>query len=230
MKAGLNRFTWDMRHPGFTEFPDMILWTSRNRGVVALPGRYQARLTADGKTYTQAFELRTDPRVTVAAGDLQRRFDLATRVSARVSQANDAVLLIRGIKQQSAAAAAKASDPALKQALGAFDAKLNAIEGRIYQVRNRSRQDPLNYPIMLNDKLAGLIGTIESAEGAPTAQTETVFADLSGQLETQLQALEQLLGSELPSLNTRLTAAGLSAIERRPLVPEPPKADEKTKS
>jgi photosystem II stability/assembly factor-like uncharacterized protein len=230
MKAGLNRFTWDMRHPGFTEFADLILWTSRNRGIVALPGRYQARLTADGKTYTQTFELRTDPRVTVAADDLERRFDLANRVSARVSHANDAVLLIRGVKQQSEAAAAKASDPALKQALSDFDAKLGAIEGRIYQVRNRSRQDPLNYPIMLNDKLAGLIGTIESAEAAPTAQTEAVFTDLSGQLETQLQALEQLLGSELPGLNTRLTSAGLPAIERRPLAPKPVKADEKAKS
>ncbi|HEV2570046.1 WD40/YVTN/BNR-like repeat-containing protein [Sphingomonas sp.] len=221
MKAGLNRFVWNMRHPGFTEFPNMILWTSRNRGITALPGRYQARLTVDGRAQVQPFELRADPRVTTATpADLQRRFDLANRISARVSQANEAVLLIRGVKQQTAAASAKTADAGLKAELGDFDAKLSAVEGRLYQVQNRSRQDPLNYPIMLNDKLAGLIGTVESAEAPPTDQTEQAFATLSGQLDAQLAALEQALGS-LPALNQRLRAAGLKPVERRALPAAP---------
>jgi len=220
MKMGLNRFTWDMRHPGFTDFPGMILWTSRNRGVTALPGTYQARLTVDGRTLTQPFEIRIDPRVKdVRPEDLQRRFDLASRISARVSDANDAVLLIRGIRQQADAVAGKAESPALKQQLADLGTRLAAIEGQIYQVRNQSRQDPLNYPIMLNDKLAGLIGTVESAEAAPTAQAEQAFADLSARLGTQLGALDQLLATDLPAVNAQLTAAGLTPIERRPLAP-----------
>jgi photosystem II stability/assembly factor-like uncharacterized protein len=223
MKQGLNRFTWNMNYPSFTEFPGMIMWTSRNRGIQAVPGRYTARLTVDGKTQEQSFDIRSDPRVKgVTQADLQKRFDFANRISARVSQANQAVLLIRGIKQQTAEDAKKATDPAVKGALTGFDEKLSAIEGRIYQVRNRSRQDPLNYPIMLNDKLAGLIGTVESADAAPTDQSEQVFADLSGQLQQQLTALDQLLDSELPSLNAQLKKAGLKPVERKALPAQAP--------
>jgi photosystem II stability/assembly factor-like uncharacterized protein len=215
MKAGLNRFTWNMRHPGFADFPGMVLWTSRNRGIAALPGRYHAKLTVDGQVQTQSFEVRTDPRVTSAtAADLAARFDLANRASARVSQANEAVMLIRGLKQQTSALAPKA-DPALRSALTAFDTRLSAIEGRLYQVRNRSRQDPLNYPIMLNDRLAGLIGAVESAEARPTDQSEAVFGTLSAQLDRELAELERVIGADLPPVNAKLRAAGLPQVERR---------------
>lgn len=219
MKPGLNRFVWKMRYPGFTDFPGMILWTSRNGGITAAPGRYQARLMVDGKTFTQPFEIRTDQRLTnVTQADLVARFDFANRVSSRVSQANEAVLLIRGIKEQTAAAAGNASaSGALRSALSAFDAKLSAVEGELYQVRNRSRQDPLNYPIKLNDKLAGLIGVAESAEARPTDQSEAVFAALSAELDRQLAALEAIIGSDMPKLNRQLGAAGIAEIVRRPL-------------
>lgn len=215
MKPGLNRFTWNMRYPGFTDFPGMVLWTSRNRGIMATPGRYQARLTVDGRVETRAFTVRTDPRITSATpADLAARFDLANRASARVSQANEAVLLIRGLKEQTAAASPRV-DPALRDALAAFDRAIGDIEGRLYQVRNRSRQDPLNYPIMLNDRLAGLIGAVESAEARPTDQSERVFRQLSAQLDRELAALERILVADLPGLNARLRQAGRPAIVRR---------------
>jgi len=220
MKPGLNRFTWNMRHPGFTDFPGMVLWTSRNRGIMATPGRYQARLTVDGRTQTREFSVRADPRITSAtAEDLAARFDLASRVSARVSQANETVLLIRDLKAQTAAASAKV-DPALQGSLAAFDRQVSDIEGRLYQVRNRSRQDPLNYPIMLNDRLAGLIGAIESAEARPTDQSETVFRQLSAALDREVAELERLLAAELPGLNARLRQAGQPAIIRKVQKPE----------
>ena len=87
------------------------------------------------------------------------------------------------------------------------------MEAEIYQVKNQSRQDPLNYPIKLNDKLAGLIGVIDSADAAPTDGARAVFADLSGQLARQLQALETAL-TELPFVNAALQAAGLKPLDR----------------
>ena len=221
MKQGLNRFTWDMRYPGFIEFPGMVLWTSRNSGVMAMPGRYTARLTVEGKIQEQVFDIGSDPRVKVDPADLRRRFDFANRITARVSDANKAVLLIRGIKQQTEAVAKQTADPAVKTALEGLDAKLSAIEGRIYQVRNRSRQDPLNYPIMLNNKLAALIGTVESADAPPTEQSELVFADLSAQLEAQLTALNRLLDTELSLINTQLARAGVETVERKALPAQP---------
>ena len=91
--------------------------------------------------------------------------------------------------------------------------KWAAIEAEIYQVKIQSRQDPLNYPIKLNNKLAALIGIIESAEAAPTEGTSQVFADLSAQLAKQLQALETAL-VDLPAANAALQADGLKPLTR----------------
>ena len=220
IKAGLNRFTWDMRYPGFTDFPGMILWTSRNNGIRAVPGQYQVRLTVDGEVLTKPFEIRVDPRADLAdAADLEARFELANAISAKVSEANEAVLLVRGIKQQFAALEGKANRTDI-DAMASIGEAISTIEGRIYQVNNQSRQDPLNFPIQLNDKIAGLVGVVESAEARPTDQTREVFARLSARLDSELAQLEGVLDAALPSLNERLVASGLEPIERRALIVE----------
>ena len=217
MTAGLNRFTWDMTYPGFTEFKDMILWGSQNKGPLALPGRYQVRLTVDGKAKTQPAEIRLDPRAgNIARGDLEKRFALASAIHDDVSRANGAILLIRGVRAQLADRAAAAKDDQVAAAARALDAKIAAIEARIYQVQNRSEQDPLNYPIMLNDKLAALGSTVESSLGAPTDQAYTVHADLKRRLDSEIAALDAALASDLPALNRLLATARLQPVERRP--------------
>ena len=219
IKPGMNRFIWAMRHPGFTAFDGMILWSSRNRGVLALPGAYKARLVVDGKVQEQAFAIARDPRVTqVSDADLKARFDLAQAVTARVSEANQAVLLVRGIRAQ---AQAQMHTKTLPAAVTSLLDRLAAVEAELYQVRNQSRQDPLNYPIKLNDKLAGLIGVIDNADVPPTDGARAVLADLSGQLARQLQALEMAL-ADLPAANAALKAAGLKPLTRTPLVPGAP--------
>lgn len=217
IKPGLNRYTWDMHYPGFTEFKGMVLWAARNRGPLALPGPYQLRLTVDGQAQVQPAEIRLDPRVgAVPAADLEKRFALASQIQARVGQANDAVLLVRGMRAQIDERLKRTSDPGLRQAGERFEAQLAAIEGRIYQVQNRSSQDPLNYPIMLNNRLAALASVVEDGEAAPTAQDFTTFADLSQRLDRELAALDQLLGSELPAFNAKLATAHLPPVEPKP--------------
>jgi hypothetical protein len=217
MKAGLNRYTWDMHYPGYTEFKGMVLWAGANRGPLALPGTYRARLTVDGRATAQPFEIRMDPRVQgVTPADLQRRFDLALQIRNKVSEANDSVLLIRGIRKQISDDLAKTTDATVRASGQQLDQHLAAIEGEIYQVQNRSRQDPLNYPIKLNNKMAALGGVVEGAEAAPTDQSFKFFAMLSQQLDRQLGALQQVLGQELPAFNAELKRAGLPPVERRP--------------
>ncbi len=225
MKPGMNRFTWNMRHAGYTVFDRMIFWAAGNRGVAALPGSYRARLIVDGKRFEQPFRIGADPRVAASAADLKARFDLAQAVTARVTEANNAVLLVRGIREQADALSAQGGNGARPVPAAAMTAvtglmtRLSAIEAEIYQVRMQSRQDPLNYPIKLNNKLAALIGIIESAEAAPTDSTQAVFAELSAALDVQLQALEAALADGLPPANAALRAAGRKPLERKPLPP-----------
>jgi len=194
----------------------MIFWAARNRGPEALPGQYQVRLTADGQTQVVPAEIRLDPRVKgVSEADLQKRFELATRIDRKVGQANDAVLLIRGVRAQIDVVLKRTDDPDIRRSAEQLDQRLTAIEGHIYQTQLRSSQDPLNYPIMLNNKLAALAGVVEDGEAAPTEQSYTVFTDLSRRLDRELAALDQLLATELPVLNVKLAGAHLPPIERK---------------
>ena len=125
--------------------------------------------------------------------DLREEFDLAIQIRDKSSQANEAVLLVRGIKQQierSQEQARSRSQAAVAKALDDFAAALSAIEGEIYQVKLQSSQDPLNFPIKLNNKIAALQGMIESADVRPTEQAYSVFRTLSNGLDEQLGKLD----------------------------------------
>jgi photosystem II stability/assembly factor-like uncharacterized protein len=206
VQQGMNRFTWDMRYPNARDFPGMILWAASTRGPMAPPGRYQVRLTAHGATKTQEFEIRRNAAATtVTDADLHEQFKLAKQISDRVTAANEAVLRIRSLKDQIAERSGKSPDESLKKAGTAFADKLTAIEGEIYQYRNRSSQDPLNYPIRLNNKLAALQNIVEGGDARPTDQSYAVYKELSRRLDNELNRLESLVGSELPAFNKLLS-------------------------
>jgi photosystem II stability/assembly factor-like uncharacterized protein len=213
-KAGMNRFPWDLRYNGARDFPKMIMWAGGVRGPLALPGVYQVKLTANGETQTRPLTVLKDPRQPeIADADLQQQFTLALQIRDKVTQANEAVLRIRHLKAQSKERADKAKDAKLTAAADAFATKLTAIEGEIYQYRNQSNQDPLNFPIRLNNKLAALQNIVESADGKPTRPSYEVFEDLSTRLATQLTALDACVKADLPPLNKLVAAKKLAAIK-----------------
>jgi photosystem II stability/assembly factor-like uncharacterized protein len=214
LTPGLNRFSWDMRYPGFATFPGMIMWAAGNRGPVALPGAYTVRLTADGTTRTAPLRIGIDPRLEgqVTQEDLTARFDLAQQVISRVNDANNAVIMVRDVRTEVDDRLEKTDDARIEELGGQVKTRMADVEGRIYQVRNQSNQDPLNYPIMLNNKLAALLGVIERGEYRPTDQSNEVFNLLSGQLTTELDALNAIIATDLAELNRLLQENGLPII------------------
>jgi photosystem II stability/assembly factor-like uncharacterized protein len=219
--AGLNRLTWDLRYPGATDFPGLIMWAASSRGPLAAPGTYQVRLTVDGQTETQPFAVRREPHVLkdVTDQDLREEFDLAIKVRDKASQANEAVLLVRGIKAQIDERKGKldAKSTPVAKALDEFAAALSAIESEIYQVKLQSSQDPLNFPIRLNNKIAALQGVIESADVRPTEQAYSVFRTLSNGLDEQLGKLDTGVKTKMPPVNQLLQRLKLDPIKAEPL-------------
>lgn len=221
-KAGMNRFQWDMRHAGARDFPGMIMWAGQVRGPVALPGKYQVKLTAAGETRTQPLVIEKDPRTGVSDADLQAQFTLAQQIRDKVTEANEAVIRIRHLKSQAKERAEKGKDKKLSAAADTFSTTLTGIEGEIYQYRNQSNQDPLNYPIKLNNKIAALQGIVESADGRPTAQAYEVFKELSARLAAQIAKLDTAIATDLPALNKLVAARKLAAIKNELPPPGPP--------
>jgi len=147
------------------------------------------------------------------------------RIRDRLSAANDAVKTIRNVAYQIQTDSVDAPAGFMDVA-APFSVRLHGIESELYQVKNRSGQDPLNFPIKLNNEIAALAGTVASSNGRPTAPTYAVFETLSAELDTQLAALKTVIATDLPKLNAVLRAAGRSEIV--PRAEEPPKPKKPT--
>lgn len=204
-KAGLNLFVWDLRYELPTKVPSLIYDSGEPVGPLALPGKYQARLTVAGKSQTASFEIKMDPRVQTSPDDLRKQFDLMSKLRDREHEMNTVVIAIRDLRAQL---------QAIERRVGAGDGgkpivtacadlrkKIGDIEERLVQVNSKSSEDQANYPTMLNSKIAYLQNVVDSADTAPTQAEEAVFADLDARLEAQLVKWREVLSKDLAALN-----------------------------
>jgi photosystem II stability/assembly factor-like uncharacterized protein len=204
-KAGLNRFVWDLRYEPPTKVPRLIYDAGEPFGPRALPGRYQARLTVAGKSQTASFEVKIDPRVQTSTEDLRKQFELMLKLRDRQREMNGTVIAIRDLRAQLQALERRIGPGADVKPIAVASAdlrrKIGAIEEELVQVNSASSEDQASYPTMLNSKLAYLQNVIDSADTAPTAAEEAVFADLDQRLEAQLAKWREILARDLPALN-----------------------------
>jgi hypothetical protein len=202
-----------MRYNGSKTFDGMVLWSGSTAGPVAVPGTYEVRLTANGKTLTQKFAVEKDPRIdSVTIADLTEQFTLSMKIRDEVTQCNEIVIMVREFKRQMDDRLKQNSDGALKTAFDSFRAKLSAVEEEIYQVQNRSGQDPLNFPIKLNNKIAALGSSVQHGDGKPTTASYEVFNLLTKRLNEQQSKLDIVLKTDLPQVNKLLTDRNLGAL------------------
>jgi len=194
IKVGLNTFEWDLKYAAASNFKGMIFWSAPvYTGPTAVPGNYQVRITSGSQVATENFEIKMDPRVKdVTISDMQEKFNLAIQIRDQVSIANDAVIKIRAIKEK-LNEAAKANKKVMSKTTAAFIAAMVKIEENLYQVRNQSSQDPLNFPIKLNNKLASLMRVVESGDYKPTAGSYKVFDELKAELAIEINQLNKIL-------------------------------------
>ncbi|HET7694976.1 MAG TPA: hypothetical protein VFK57_04655 [Vicinamibacterales bacterium] len=214
MAAGLNRASWTLNYPGAVTFPGMILWGATTNGPLALPGTYQVRMSVDGQTQTQPLVVRKHPLRNTPDADLAEQFNLGIQIRDKISEANNAVIQIRRIKDAINERLKKSPDAQLKTAGDELLIGLSAVEQDIYQVRNQSGQDPLNFPIKTNNRLASLLGMTLRGEGKPTANIYPIFEDLKKELKAETDRLERLLTKDLAVFNTEARRAGVDPIAR----------------
>jgi photosystem II stability/assembly factor-like uncharacterized protein len=215
MAAGLNRFSWNLDYPGAKTFDGMVLWGATTSGPMALPGTYEVKLTVDGESETQPLVIRKHPLRDTPDADLQEQFTLGLQIRDKVSEANNAVIEIRRIKGEVNDRLPKSSKKEFKLVADRLVAALSAVEQDIYQVKNQSGQDPLNFPIKTNNRLASLLGMTLRGEGKPTANIYPIFEDLKKELKDEIDRLDKVLSTELKSFNIEATNAGL-----QPIVPK----------
>ena len=129
-----------------------------------------------------------------------KQLSLALQIRDKLSEANAGVVRIREVRRQ-LDEFARRDDKKIADAAKALIQKLTPIEEDLYQTRNRASEDPLNFPIKLNNKLAYVLGTVANSESQPTAQSYMVYEDLAPQVNTRLRALDGLLKDEVAAFN-----------------------------
>ena len=217
-QVGLNRFVWNLRYSDATSFPGLIMWAGSTTGPRVSPGTYTAKLTVDGKTQTQIFEVKKDPRLETTSEEYAKQLSLSLQVRDKLSDTNDAVIRIRELRKQ-LDDYAKRDSKKVADAAKALNQKLTEVEEALYQTKNRASEDPLNYPIKLNNKLAHVLGVVQSSDNQPTQQSYMVYEDLATQVNAELKKLDVLMGADLAAFNKLIRDENVPAVQAPPKKP-----------
>lgn len=216
LKKGGNLFVWNMRYPDVKSFEGMVLWGAETAGPKAVPGRYKVRLSIGDQSQEQEFDIVKDPRSSAGQADLQEQFNFISEVNNKVSEAHQVIIDIRETRKQTNALIEKikANDQhkAIVDKAKEIDKAMTAVEEALYQTKNRSNQDPLNFPIKLTDKLGGVAGLSGIGDYKPTAQSYVVKQELTQAINVQLAAWRKIKEESLPAFNQMVKTAGVDAI------------------
>jgi len=216
LKAGGNLFAWDHTYSDAERFDGMVLWSYDLGGPKAMPGTFRVRLTAAGKTEEQTLTVLPDPRCTANPQVFAEQFDFVQSVGAKLTAMHQAIREIRNVRSQVKAITSELPKDdkfkPIKTLAANMDSVMTRVEEALYQTKNRSSQDPLNYPVRLNDKLANLMGLNVGGDFPPTQQSNEVRTYLFGLADEQLARWNAIKEKDLPELNRLVRESGVDLI------------------
>jgi photosystem II stability/assembly factor-like uncharacterized protein len=211
VKPGMNRFVWDLRYEGAPRVKDYYLfeYEAGSKGPMALPGKYQVRLTADGKVLTTPLELKLDPRVKVSQADLEKQFSALmeiheelTHVYAAANQIIDLRAQVQDLHKRLKLAEAQA-----------LDEKLGALQDRLLNLKIKANEDSLNYGLGVDGSLASLALIVDSeSDSAPTEAASKQFARVKAEVDRYMKRWSDIQQSDLPAFQHAVEQQGVKPI------------------
>jgi hypothetical protein len=216
LRAGMNRFVWNMRYPDAEKFENLILWGGGTQGPKAVPGNYQSRLIVGKDSMTVPFAILKDPRATAAQADLAAQFDFLMGIRDKLVATHKAIKQIREVRKQVEDLNGRAKSLAGADTIKAFAktmlGKMTKVEEALYQTKNQSSQDPLNFPIRLNNKLSALGTAAAYGDFRPTDQAVIIKNELTMAIDAELAKLAAILEADLPAFNKLVRESEVPAV------------------
>jgi hypothetical protein len=205
-----------MRYDAAEGFDGMILWAAGLTGPMAVPGDYKVRLTVNGESQEESFKIIGDPRVETTQQGYQEQFDFLISVRDKLTEAHQSIKQIRDVRTQLNFITSRIKDdPAYADVVAAakaLDKEMTMVEEALYQTKNQSGQDPLNYPIRLNNKLAHLNSLVGRGNYPPTEQSEAVRGEITEAINKEITTLRQIMQTQLPQFNRMVRDKNLNAV------------------
>jgi len=215
-EKGMNRFVWNMCYPDAERVPGAILWAGTLAGPVSVPGSYQVRVTVGEKSVIQSWQWEKDPRLETTQEEFQEQFNFLIKIRDKMTQVNQAINRLRSIKKQVDDLQTKIKEHEKWKGIIAegkkFKEKLKEIEDVLIQSQSKSSQDPLNYPIKLDNKISALASIVARSDTRPTDQSYELFKELSAQADVQIARLDELIQTDLAAFNEIVKEADIPAI------------------
>ena len=213
--AGWQRFVWNMRYRDVEEFDGMWMWFAGMRGPMAPPGEYQVELVYGDETLRSEFTLKSDPRSESSDAELLEQFEFTWKINRKVSEAHRAIKNLRELKNQSSQVRSKIAPNEFSEItsrLDSLDQGLSEVEEALYQVKLRSNQDMLNFPIKLTNKLGHVGALTQIGNYPPTEQAKAVAAELTLEIDRFLNEFYDLYDNEVSSLNNAILEAQIPTL------------------
>ncbi|MEM7104671.1 MAG: glycosyl hydrolase [Bacteroidota bacterium] len=211
-----NMFNWGMNYPSAKRFDGMILWWGSLNGPTAIPRNYKVKLTVGNDSQEQDFVILKDPRSTSTPEEMQAQFDFIRDIQDKLTETHEAIIRIRDVRKQLKNYTKRLKDKdgydGLIDLADQIDSSMTVVEKNLYQTKNQSRQDPLNFPVRLNNKLAHLNSLMRIGNYAPTKQAVAVKDEITGLIDKELAALDQVIKTELPKFNQMVRDMEINAI------------------
>jgi hypothetical protein len=216
VRAGMNRFVWNLRYPDVKHIEDIIVDYGTVSGMQVLPGTYTVRLTAEGKSYTQPFTVVNDPRTTVTTTAQQSQLaawqQLRDRIDSTVDASKDIETMqeqvdarIKQVKGQPYASRVESAGKPLR-------AKMEEIREALIEVHSHADEITLHYPVKLYNMMLTLNGQLLTGDAAPTQSQMEQLKDLSGKVDAQLQKLRELENSDVGAFNKLMKELDVPAV------------------
>ena len=233
-EQGMNRLPWDGTYAGLNPSDGTILW-GYSEGVRAPPGEYRVTLEAAGRQMTESFRYLKDPRLPeVTDADFAEQFRLAVAVRDTINQVYDAIRTAVDVREGVESAADRADEmevgDRVRPLADSITDGLTVVHETLMQTKNRSGQDPIRFPPMLDNQLVALYEYVTGvdnyrfggAEGRPTEGATTLFDDLTVKWIGVSMRLQSILQNDVTRFNQLLEALGVPGVVtrgRRELIP-----------
>jgi len=216
LKSGMNTVRWNTRYAGAETFDGLVLWAGGTQGPAAMPGSYSAEIKAGEQSQKIEFEILKDPRLEVTPEEYQAQFDFLLGIRDKLTETHLAIKKIRDVRDQINVLKSRIKkDEAYAELIKQGEAivkKLTEIEETLYQTKSRSGQDPLNFPIRLNNRLSGLVSVVSSADGPPTRQAIEVHDMVVKEIDQQLKELQVVFDDDVQQFNNAIQAQSVPFI------------------
>ena len=209
-----NSFVWNMRHDNAEGFDGLIMWAAGLTGPKSYPGTYYVKLNVGESSMMESFKILKDERSSSSNEDLKEQFEFLIGIRDKVTEIHKTIKQIRSTREQLNSLSSKLDEnhEEINNSIKDVVKKITNIEENLYQTKNRSGQDPLNFPIRLNNKLAHLTSVAGRGNFKPTDQMYGVRDELVNLINLELEKWNEIKDSELDKINTMILENNIQLI------------------